>query len=250
MDLTDDAALTRCRHERKIAVDPLLADELARQLEARCGLETPPQTRITSVYFDTADGRLAAAALSAPTRCLKVRTKEYAPDLAAPAVARCVVEIKQRRGTLTRKRRFWVSRSELLAVFEEVPDGLPASPRALDARAALAPRGRLEPVVAVTYLRRVYALGRGLRVTFDRDVAFHLAPAELLLGSAPLRYERLPQPFAREERRVVEIKHQGAIAPAWAAPLLAAQECGFSKFGAAVALLGAQRPLGAERATV
>lgn len=236
MRLIDEGALTRSRHERKRALSPEAARELARELERRCGIEPSAETCLTSVYFDLPDDRLAATARASPWHCLKVRTKEYDPDLGSPLGPRCALELKRRRGTWTRKQRFWVPRAELAAIFG---DGRGLGPEARAARRLLlATAGPgLEPRFAVTYLRRIYPLGEGLRVTFDRALAFHRAPAALLLGPEPLRLARLPAAAGGEARVIVEVKHLGAV-PGWAAGLFPGREDGFSKFAAALALLG------------
>ena len=50
------------------------------------------RTEIASVYFDRAGRPLTARALATPEDCLKVRLKEYTPDLGS-ADPRVVIEV-------------------------------------------------------------------------------------------------------------------------------------------------------------
>jgi hypothetical protein len=233
-----EGALTRLRRERKVVLSREQADEFEGAITARYNLATPVDVEVCSVYFDRRDGGLSRAALTVPRDCLKVRTKEYAPDWGSPKAPRCVVELKRQRGELTRKRRFWLPRAALRPLFDgPIADLLPFGPQGLSAFAALRTAGGaglLRPVVGVRYRRRILQLAADMRVTFDRDLSFHRAPSEVLLGELPLSGQRLGEPFARETGVVVELKTLGAKVPSWAESLAFSGSEGFSKFGAAL----------------
>ena len=117
MRTAPETRLTRSRREWKALLAPDLADRLVGHLQQAFQTATPPECTVTSVYFDTTDGRLARAALAGPGLGLKVRTREYAADWGAPHEARCVVVLKRRFGEVTRKNRFWIPRAALPHVF-------------------------------------------------------------------------------------------------------------------------------------
>ena len=252
MTPTDEGQLTRLRRETKAMLEPEEAQALCQQIERRFGLGDVAETRITSIYLDHADGRLAGAALDDPTHCLKLRIKEYSPDYGRTGEARCVVELKRQRGPVIRKRRFWVPRACIPAIFRGSAFSiLPAPARA--ARTALLQVGGarvLSPRVTVSYARRVFTLSDTLRVTVDRELAFHDLPDDLLFAARPLGQEALSRPFATERRAIVEVKHISASIPAWLAPLFeGARAAGtFSKFGAAVERLSQSRAPASRRA--
>ncbi len=237
-----EQALTRQRHERKLTLSPREADKLCIKLEKALGGENLAETRITSVYFDCADGRFARRALEDPENGIKLRTKEYEPDFGnSGAAPRCVIDLKQQRGRLITKHRSWVPRAALKAIFSGDPrEAQHFGPEALSAVAkvrAAAGGEPLMPVIAVTYRRRVFQATDDLRVTVDRELAFHRGDAELFLGPDALTVRKLGKPVGRDERIIVEVKHVGENVPAWISPLIKVEIPGLSKFGAAVPYL-------------
>src|SRR5690606_38643991 len=148
----------RARREVKLLLCNEEADLLTQRLLAAIQGPPPRGTGIVSVYLDRPDRSLSRRVLSHPRDCLKLRTKEYAPDLATDARARVVLEAKRERRGITSKRRVWLERS-LLATAEG------AARRGLAGRLW---RGALEPVLAVSYDRWIYQPGPRWRVTVDR----------------------------------------------------------------------------------
>jgi hypothetical protein len=140
-----------------------------------------------------------------------------APVPTTPGLA---VEVKRRRGGLTRKERTWC-----------LPAELPALLAGEDPRARRLGLHRIAPgaraVCLVGYLRRVYEESSGtLRVTIDRQLGTAEAgPAELARLVAGLPPEVPPAPDAPV---VTEVKHLGPL-PGWIAGTVARAEAPFSK---------------------
>jgi hypothetical protein len=192
---------------------------MTERLGGELGGAAPAFTFITSIYFDGPELPLTLRALARPHDCLKVRTKEYFPDLGAPARARVVLEAKLERRGLTHKKRVWVTRQQLRS----------AAPRGIGVRALIA-RGRLAPVLGVTYARQVYQRTEAWRVTVDRSIAYHRVDADVALAGERLGPEQLGAPWGWEPRVVVEIKHLGKGLPPWLSRLASRSTPPYSKF--------------------
>ena len=219
-----EGEVTRLRREFKRVMGRDEAVALCTRLSASLGGYLPPPTRITSVYFDKPGYPLTMRALGTPNDCLKVRTKEYSPDVGAGGVQRVVLEVKRERNGVTQKRRVWVPRAQLGHVLRGGVRLLP-----------LIAGGSLIPALAVTYQRHVYQCSRAWRVTVDRDIGFHRITSELALGEMTLSAERLGEPLALDERVVVEVKHLGEELPEWIAALNPGREPAYSKFAEGMA---------------
>jgi VTC domain len=219
-----EGEVTKLRREFKLVLGTEQALVLCARLSASLGGHLPPPTRITSVYFDKPGYPLTRRALHTPNDCIKVRTKEYSPDVGAGGVQRVVLEVKRERNGVTQKRRVWVPRARLGHVFEGGTRLLP-----------LIAGGSLEPVLAVTYRRHVYQCSQAWRVTVDRDIGFHRITPELALGETTLSVERLGEPLAMDERVVVEVKHLGEELPEWLAALHPGRKPTYSKFAEGMA---------------
>ncbi|MBX5482165.1 MAG: VTC domain-containing protein [Myxococcaceae bacterium] len=220
-----EGAVTRLRHEFKL----VMSVEAAMALCARLQAEAPAtRTEIVSVYFDGAGFPLTRRALAMPRDCLKVRLKEYAPDLGS-AEPRVVVEVKRERDGLTKKLRTWVAREELGALYErgELWTRLPFSDTC-----------GLTPVLAVSYLRDVYQLSESWRVTVDQRVSFHRVDPAAALGPRPLRATGLDAPVSCADGVVVEVKHLDEALPRWLGALRAEATVAFSKFATGMRQLG------------
>ena len=100
-----EGKVTQLRQEFKVLLDRADATHLENTLCQTLGMEPPAATRITSVYFDSPALALTHRAMETPADTLKIRTKEYFPDLGASGLPRVVLEAKRERGGLTRKRR-------------------------------------------------------------------------------------------------------------------------------------------------
>ncbi len=217
----DEGAVTRVRREFKL----LLQTEEALRLEAALArYATAEHSRVTSVYFDRPGRPLSNKALSHPGDCLKVRTKEYVPDVWGP-LPRVVLEAKRERRGLVQKDRLWLPRADLGALHQK---------GALFAELDLVEATDLEPVLAVTYARSVYQQESSWRVTVDRDVSFHPVDEALALGRERLTYERLAAPVWREPLVVLEVKHLGDGLPRWLEGLKTHAAARYSKFAEGV----------------
>lgn len=219
-----EGEVTKLRREFKLVLEEETSQALCGRLSRELGGYLPPPTRIVSVYFDRPGCPLASRALRTPDDCLKVRTKEYSPDVGAGGVQRVVLEVKRERRGVTQKRRVWVPRAELGRVLRGGTGLLP-----------LIAGGSLVPVLAVTYKRHVYQVTEAWRVTVDRDIAFHTIAPELALSQLSLTAERLGPPAWKDRRVVVEVKHLGCELPEWLASLNPGGSPAYSKFAEGMA---------------
>jgi hypothetical protein len=219
-----EGEVTKLRREFKLVLGEDATLALCGRLSQELNGHLPPPTRIVSVYFDRPGCPLAERALRTPEDCLKVRTKEYSPDLGAGGVQRVVVEVKRERRGLTQKRRVWVPRSDLGRVLRGGAGLLP-----------LIAGGSLVPVLAVTYKRHVYQATQSWRVTVDRDIAYHAITPELAMSQLALTAERLGPPQWMDHRVVVEVKHLGHELPEWLASLNPGGAPAYSKFAEGMA---------------
>ena len=223
-----EGEVTKLRREFKLVLKAPEAEELCARLSWELGGLLPAPTRITSVYFDRPGHPLTLRALRTPHDCLKLRTKEYSPDVGAGGVQRVVLEVKRERHGVTQKRRAWVPRAQLRSVMRGSVGLLP-----------LIAGGSLHPTLAVTYERTVYQCSEAWRVTVDRDIAYHRVTPELAFGASPLTLEQLEEPVLREPSVVLEVKHLGPALPEWIAALNRPGSSGYSKFAVGMAQLQA-----------
>ncbi|OJH39514.1 VTC domain-containing protein [Cystobacter ferrugineus] len=220
-----EGEVTKLRREFKLILHREDALALCARLSGSLDAPPPEPTRITSVYFDKPGYPLTLRSLHTPMDCLKVRTKEYAPDLGAtPGEERVVLEVKRERNGVTQKRRVWVPRTCFGQVMRGGAGLLP-----------LIAGGSLMPVLAVTYQRHVYQFSQSWRVTVDREIGFHRVTTQLALGQTALSAERLGTPLAMDGRVVVEVKHLGAELPEWLAALNPGCKPAYSKFAEGMA---------------
>ncbi|AFE06381.1 hypothetical protein COCOR_05461 [Corallococcus coralloides DSM 2259] len=219
-----EGEVTKLRREFKRVLEAPDAKAVCARLSQELGGYLPPPTRIVSVYFDKPGHPLARRALLTPDDCLKVRTKEYSPDVGAAGRERVVLEVKREHRGLTQKRRVWVPRTELGRAIKGGVSLLP-----------LIAGGSLSPVLAVTYRRHVYQVSQEWRVTVDRDIGFHAVSPELALSPVALTVERLGLPVWEDSRVVVEVKHLGAALPEWLSALNPGGATAYSKFAEGMA---------------
>jgi hypothetical protein len=219
-----EGEVTKLRREFKLVLRTDEALVLCARLSVALGGCLPAPTRITSVYFDKPGYPLTRRALDTPNDCLKVRTKEYSPDLGAGGEERVVLEVKRERNGVTQKRRVWVPRAQLGQVLRGGTRLLP-----------LIAGGSLVPTLAVTYRRHVYQCSQAWRVTVDRDIGFHRVTPELALGPTTLSAERLGEPLVLDGRVVVEVKHLGEELPEWLSALNPGRKPAYSKFAEGMA---------------
>lgn len=222
-----EGAVTRLRREFKLLLTPAAARKLCSRLE---GAVAPVTTWITSVYFDRPGAPLTARAHNTPEDCLKVRTKEYFPDVGGPQ-PRVVLEAKRERNGLTQKQRVWLARANLA--------GLEARGE-LWGQLPLLDVAGMRPVLGVTYARDVYQQHESWRVTVDREVAFYRVSPHLAFGPSRLTARQLGDPVAQERRVIVEVKHLGEALPSWLLDLRETAARRFSKFAEGTARLAAR----------
>ena len=184
---------------------------------------------VTTVYFDLPDRRLTRAALERPEACLKVRLREYFSEDDAPCSPFVWLEIKERDGARSAKRRFQLHKrmvgrflageldlADALTCQEGSPD-LSGVVESIQKLSDLA-QGELAPVGAVRYLRCSLQGGEPpARLTLDRRIAYHVGPLGLYDVHAALDAEALGMPTLSDGAAVLEIKHAGAAPPDWCA---------------------------------
>ncbi|HEU0032588.1 MAG TPA: polyphosphate polymerase domain-containing protein [Kofleriaceae bacterium] len=265
-----DARMTAHRREAKYLVTVTQARALAatfqRHLESHrhrgkgANLLPAAHHYVTTIYFDTPQRTLFRSAHASEAH-LKLRAKEYYdlhPGLTETATdPRQLVryqpvlwlELKQRDGAHTSKRRIGIPKRDVPAFFahgritremiaiQEPAYGADAK-HVLDAVAALCASCE-EPLAAdclVNYRRSAWQDAAGeLRVTIDTGLAFFTPPADLWARDWALVRQTLGTPVAVESRRVLEIKSHGEP-PAWLVDALRAHDVrgvSFSKFDAA-----------------
>lgn len=228
----NEELLCRKRREDKW----LVSADVATSLEARIAASMPlvrhggrDVSRVASLYLDTDDHALSARALSSPHDCLKARVRAYLPD--DGSACELVFELKRHLEGTSRKWRLRVDPGALIALCERELSTVAPAPLV-----QLLGRRPLQPVVAVTYLRRVYQEGETLRVTFDRDVAWHTPAPEM--GDAVTRLVASPAPHAEGglDQVVVEVKQTRGARPRAVREALSneVRQLTFSKFAAAL----------------
>lgn len=172
-----DVDLVRRRVETKFRVSTSDADALIAALP-----EEPRAAWVRTVYLDLPDGRLTRAARRDPRTAVKLRIREYdGGDV-------LWVELKEREGDWSRKRRLPLERERL----PELLDGT------LDVALIAGP---LVPVGEVRYHRT--SVERGARLTIDRGISFRAGGRDW-----------------EEDGAVVELKHAGESWPGWCEALL------------------------------
>jgi hypothetical protein len=261
-----DARLTAHRREAKFLVTAARARAIAAELDRRlpphrhrgAGANQLPAAHhyVTTIYFDTA-GRALFRAATSGVHHLKLRAKEYYdlhPALTETATnPRQLVryqpvlwlELKQRDGVHTGKRRVGIPKVDIPAFFSEgrITEDMvriqePAYGR--DAQGVLAAVAALcascgEPLRAdclVNYRRAAWQDAAGaVRVTLDSGLAMFAPPADLWQRDWALVRPTLGQPVAVESRRVIEVKSLGEPPP-WLGELVG-EPVAYSKFEAA-----------------
>jgi hypothetical protein len=235
------------RTETKYLVAPQLALALARALALELAPHLPPadgshvavnQGWVRTVYFDTTQRDLYREAVASPAH-VKVRVREYhAPSTTNETTV--WLEIKERNGVRSRKRRAAIDKRELARRLEAGLGGVVTATHGVaphDAVVAEVARiaGRhptpLRPDCVVSYRRTAWQDNAGsLRVTVDRDVGFFAPPAQPFAPGVRLGAARASLTSA-----VVEIKLRGAMPP-WLERWLREHDLtaqSFSKFASA-----------------
>lgn len=271
--LRNDERLTAEREEVKYLVPAgevkTLAAALGHQLPHHRftgnGANPLPRPRhfVTTIYFDTPARDQFHAAVADPAHNVKMRGKEYYdlhPSLAELATdPRQIVkyqpvlwlELKQRDGNRTSKRRVGIPKAELPAFFEggvitpqmiELQRSLHGVESELVLREIAAHCARFStPMRAdclVNYRRMPWQdEAGGLRVTLDLGLEFFAPPADLWRRDHALVRESLGRAVGQGTDAVLELKSHGPP-PAWLEELLVrvgARPGRFSKFEVASA---------------
>ncbi|MEM7157660.1 MAG: VTC domain-containing protein [Myxococcota bacterium] len=268
--LSADERLTANRSELKYRISVPQARAIAKVFDERLerhrftgpGANRLPGARhyVTTVYFDTADGRLFADA-QAQAGSLKVRAKEYYDQhVALTEVARdrsalfraspvLWVELKETSGHRSGKRRIGIPKRDINSFFahgtitEELLEiqrreyGEDAS-KVIDALREVCLRfdSPLRASALVNYRRSAWqGEGQTVRVTIDRNLAFFAPPHDLWESAPGLERNLLGPAVGEEQGCVLEVKSVGPL-PAWLVDTLRAEDAAparFSKFVAA-----------------
>jgi hypothetical protein len=220
--------LFRERRELKYLPDPRETQELRKRMEEAGS--SPGFKReegwVTTVYLDRPDGSLSRKTLGSPAECVKVRLREYLTGTEG-----IYLELKERRGWLSRKSRVVVSRREVGAILRGQGWGAGATWDRIREVAG----GPMRAVGAVRYRRLAVEGGTPrARVTLDELIRYHLELDDLddALGSGALG------PVAiREAQAVGELKFAGSHPAAWCERMIAGlSPAEYSKFRAISAL--------------
>jgi SPX domain protein involved in polyphosphate accumulation len=208
------------RYEVKYLVDrvavPELRSALARLLDrdSYCGAHGYP---VWSVYYDTADLRFYWDKIEGRPFRRKLRMRFYGDAREVDADAAVYVEIKQRAGRMTEKRRVRLAYGSARALCDERT--LPSTgPEPSFQREVLKLIARLDlrPVTTVGYQREAF-VGRDnesdLRVTLDRDIRAHTEGLDEHMTAQR-------RPIVSERQYVLEIKAALAV-PGWLTNLTA-----------------------------
>jgi hypothetical protein len=222
--------LTRDRVELKYLILPEEVEGLLGELGTLPpgGSFRAEEYRITTVYFDRADGALARRALAGWGRIVKVRLREYLPPRGGTPSPFVWIEVKEREGSLSRKTRFPLDKGLVAAFFRgeldaaRILDGpMPMEPReqVLEGvrRVREISRARpLGPVGAASYRRRAVEGGRPrARLTVDREITYHLGKIDLYEDRPALEGEALGPVAVEHPGAVAELKYRSLEMPRW-----------------------------------
>jgi len=212
---------------------------------------------ITTVYFDRPDGHLTRKVLACPSRCLKLRLREYFTAEGVPSSPFVWIEIKERDGATSRKSRFQLHKrlvarflrsdvgdAEILACQGPMADPYKVLGEIRRVRDISDDR-ELVPVGAVAYRRLALEGGDPVsRLTLDQEVSYHRGPFALYESNPSLERERLGSATHEEKAAIVELKVRGPTSPSWCdAPLRTARPAEYSKFQVLSALSVSERPV-------
>jgi len=117
-------ALTAERVETKYLVPPERLPGLLQRVSSRLSAHPFTLYRVTSLYLDTSSGAYFLAARQNASKNLKLRLREYS-EVQEPSCALVTeapepwlwLELKQREGSTTSKRRLRISRANVASLF-------------------------------------------------------------------------------------------------------------------------------------
>ena len=218
------------RFELKYIVPAATRDALLDELRAHVSpdLEGGPTGvyAITSLYYDSPDLACLRAKEDGIRFRRKLRIRRYGELGSVPAPV--MVEIKQRIGRTTQKRRVAVRLDDAYRLCRgggELEWSDPADAAVAAEVEFLAHALLLRPTCVIGYTRQAFMGSRyepGLRITFDQSL-WSSIPDDGVSGAAP-RHEILPPNLL-----VLEVKVNNAV-PLWISHLLARHHCGLSRY--------------------
>ncbi len=181
---------------------------------------------VQSLYYDTADYALIRSSLERPAYKEKLRLRAYGEP---GSLEQSFVEIKKKAGGVVYKRR---TAMPLREATEALARGRMPEKAGQVGREVqwMIHRYGLHPAAVISYVREAWSCREqpGVRITFDRSLAFRNWEMDLNAGAAGI-------PLLPADQRLMEIKTNGTY-PLWLVRLL--QETGarrthFSKYGLA-----------------
>lgn len=214
------------RYELKYVIhasqlEALIADVSRQMVPDRHGDACGSYT-ISNLYYDSSDLQMLNSKIIGTKYRRKLRVRVYG-EASSDASRPAMVEIKQRLGRTTQKRRVVMSLGDALRLCEGSRSYAwddPADAQVADEVASLVMALQLRPVCTISYRRRAFVGSRfepGVRLTFDTE-----------LWGAPPRID-----FSRPERpgylmprdwSIVEIKVDERV-PVWVSDLVTQHDC-------------------------
>ncbi len=183
----------RCRHELKYHISESKAEAVAQfikpyiQLDRYCKLHRSGDYPIVSLYLDSGDLQLCRESLGGHKNRFKLRIRSYTDEPDYPRF----LEIKRRINTIIMKSRARVMDRDvptLLAGLPLPPQNYTADTETINQFQFYMNNIRAKPAVLVRYTRQAYegGLENRVRVTFDRELAYHVTslPEVRLAGGA------------------------------------------------------------------
>ncbi|MFZ2145896.1 MAG: polyphosphate polymerase domain-containing protein [Sedimentisphaerales bacterium] len=183
----------RCRHELKYHISMSKAEAIAQfikpylQLDKYCKLHQSGDYPIVSLYLDSDDLQLCRESLGGHKNRFKLRIRSYTDEPDYPRF----LEIKRRINTIIIKSRARIMHHDvptLLAGSPLPPQNYTADAETINQFQLYMNNIRARPAVLVRYTRQAYEGGseNRVRVTFDRELAYHVTslPEVRLAGGA------------------------------------------------------------------
>lgn len=183
----------RCRHELKYHISESKAEAIAQfikpylQRDRYCKLHRSGDYPIVSLYLDSEDLQLCKESIGGHKNRFKLRIRSYTDEPDYPRF----LEIKRRINTIIMKSRARVMHSDvptLLAGLPLPPQNYTADTETISQFQFYMNNIRARPAVLVRYTRQAYegGLENRVRVTFDRELAYHVTslPEVRLAGGA------------------------------------------------------------------
>jgi SPX domain protein involved in polyphosphate accumulation len=227
MDVMSALSLVRSfnRYELKYVIhssqiDAITHDVLRQMAPDRHG-DASGSYVISSLYFDSPDLRMLGSKVIGSRYRRKLRVRMYGEDATPDSMA--MVEIKQRLGRTTQKRRVVLPLRDALRLCEghAVGDWDDAADREVSEEIrALALALHLRPACTISYRRRAFVgspFEPGLRITFDTDI-WGSPPRLDFFAEPPSRF-LLPRDWS-----ILEIKVDEKV-PRWIVELVTRHGC-------------------------